>query len=157
MTKTIQHKSHKYSDPFPQMLVGRANCLFHLHSLIAPLAHHLDFTFIYLFIYFVSPALSEHNPHVALCLCSLRIFQPTDGIFFLLLLCFCSFFPLSRILRQLIYPPVTLGELHLLVHVLTSLIPVYVSVITATFFFSLLLFPSANTFWFCFLNLSHSK
>lgn len=74
--------------PFPQMLVGRANWLFHLHSLFARLAHHLDFTFIHLFIYFVSPALSEHNPHDALCLCSLRIFQPTDGIFSLFLFIF---------------------------------------------------------------------
>lgn len=145
MTKTIP----QIFRAFPQMLVLTASSISPLLS--PPLAHHLDFTFIYLFIYLVSPALSEHNPHDASCLCSLRIFQPTDGIFFfLLLLCFCSFFPLSRILRQLIYPPVTLRESHLLVHVLTSLIPVYVSVITATFFF-------ANTFWFCFLNLSQSK
>lgn len=76
MTKTIP----QIFRAFPQMLVLTASSISPLLS--PPLAHHLDFTFIYLFIYLVSPALSEHNPHDASCLCSLRIFQPTDGIFF---------------------------------------------------------------------------
>lgn len=76
--------------PFPQMLVGRANCLFHLSHRPSGSPPWL---YLHLFIYFVSPPLSEHNPHDASCLCSLRIFQPTDFFFFLL--CFVSvhFFP----------------------------------------------------------------
>lgn len=82
------------------MLVGGANCLFHPPPLslslpnIAPLAPHLDFTFIYLFIgsLWLFPTIIPTMLHAFV---AWGFFNLLMG-FFPPLLCFCSYFSLVK-------------------------------------------------------------
>lgn len=88
MIKTRTSNPHRTDiQTFLLMLAGRANCSFHLLSLITPLASPTLTLPAFIHSFILSVVLSYRDPRHP-CLCSLRIFQPTDGIFFLL--CFVS-------------------------------------------------------------------
>lgn len=123
-------------------------------SLITPLASP-TLTFHHFYIYLVSLVLSCHNPRHASCLGSLRIFQPTDGIFF----CFVSVH--FSLVRDTQTTDLSSCDSHrfafacLCVHLIIKKMPVYVCVIT----FSFILASSAYTCGSvsCLLILSHLK